>query len=207
MNANDAYRILGLREGAAADEVKAAYRVLAQKYNPESYDAGPLRDDAAARMDEINAAFDAVMTDLRTGGGAQTSAGNAADSTGTSKYAAIRQMINSGNVENALAQLNAIAGGAEDAEWNFLVGSAYYYKGWVNDELRYFSTATQLDPSNREYAAALQNLQSSQRGSMNGNPYQTATSGYGMQGGCSCCDMCTAMMCMDMCCGCGGRGC
>ena len=33
--------------------------------------------------------------------------------------------------EQALAELNAIQGGANDAEWNFLVGSAYYYKGWV----------------------------------------------------------------------------
>ena len=28
-------------------------------------------------------------------------------------------------------ELNAIQGGANDAEWNFLVGSAYYYKGAI----------------------------------------------------------------------------
>lgn len=212
MDTNDAYKVLGLRESATAEEVKTAYRTLAQQYNPDSYEAGPLHDDAAVRMEELNTAFDVVMTNLRTGDSAPDAADTANDNAqsgyqGTSKYTGIRQMINSGNVEGALQQLNGISGGGDDAEWNFLVGSAYYYKGWVNDAMRYFQAACRLDPANREYAAALQNLQSSQRGNMNGNPYaQQQSAGYGNQMGCSCCDMCTAMMCMDMCCGC-GRGC
>ena len=32
----DAYQVLGLRRGASEDEVKAAYRALAQKYNPDN---------------------------------------------------------------------------------------------------------------------------------------------------------------------------
>ena len=203
----NAYTVLGLREGATVEEVKTAYRALAQKYNPDNYEAGPLHDDAVARMEEVNAAFDEIMSALRTGAARASGTQQAADGTG-SKYADIRQLINSGNVEAALQQLNGVAGGDQDAEWNFLVGSAYYYKGWVNDALRYFQAACRLDPANREYAAALQNLQSSANGNMNGNPYYTANSGNaGMQAGCSCCDLCTAMMCMDMCCGCGGRGC
>ena len=117
-------------------------------------------------------------------------------------------MINHGDAENALARLNGIADGAQDAEWNFLVGSAYYYKGWVNDALRYFQQACRLNPGNREYEAALRTLTSNANGNMAGNPY-AATSNVnprGMQMGCSCCDMCTAMMCMDACCGC-GNGC
>ena len=119
----------------------------------------------------------------------------------------IRQMINSGAVEQALAELNAIQGGANDAEWNFLVGSAYYYKGWVADALRYFQTACRLAPGNREYEAALRNLQNSAGGAMPGNPYGNNGMAGAQAVGCSCCDMCTAMMCMDMCCGCGRGGC
>ena len=123
------------------------------------------------------------------------------------RYRAIRQMINSGAVEQALAELNAIQGGANDAEWNFLVGSAYYYKGWVADALRYFQTACRLAPGNREYEAALRNLQNSAGGAMPGNPYGNNGMAGAQAVGCSCCDMCTAMMCMDMCCGCGRGGC
>ncbi|MEG1069699.1 MAG: DnaJ domain-containing protein [Ruthenibacterium sp.] len=207
----DAYRILGLQPGASEEDVKTAYRALAQKYQPEHYEAGPLRDDAQAKMDELNAAFDTIMGALRTGDvqsestSADSTAGN---TTAGGKYNDIRAMINGGDVENALSRLNGIAGGAEDAEWNFLVGSAYYYKGWLADALRYFDTACRLEPSNREYEAARRNLNSSANGNMNGNPYASSARQYNPAGaGCSCCDMCSAMMCMNMCCGCGNGGC
>ena len=35
MDTNNAYRVLGLAPGASEDEVKAAYRALAQQYAPE----------------------------------------------------------------------------------------------------------------------------------------------------------------------------
>lgn len=207
----DAYKILGLQPGANEDEVKTAYRTLAQKYQPENYEAGPLRDDAQAKMDELNAAFDTVMGALRTGdetSTANTAASAAASGAAGGKYNDIRAMINSGDVENALSRLNGIAGGAEDAEWNFLVGSAYYYKGWLADALRYFDTACRIEPSNREYDAARRNLNTSANGNMRGNPYENSANPYNSMGaGCSCCDMCSAMMCMNMCCGCGNGGC
>ena len=52
----DAYQVLGLARGASEEEVKAAYRALAQKYNPENYEAGPLREDAERKMNQINEA-------------------------------------------------------------------------------------------------------------------------------------------------------
>lgn len=140
----DAYKVLGLTEGATEEEIKTAYRALAQKYNPDNYEAGPLREEAEAKMTELNEAFDALMGAIRTGTPVNSrraaNAGEPEPDTGAAangRYRAIRQMINSGAVEQALAELNAIQGGANDAEWNFLVGSAYYYKGWVADALRY----------------------------------------------------------------------
>ena len=44
----DAYKVLGLTEGATEEEIKTAYRALAQKYNPDNYEAGPLREEAEA---------------------------------------------------------------------------------------------------------------------------------------------------------------
>ena len=116
-------------------------------------------------------------------------------------------MIRAGRADEALAQLQSIPNGPASAEWNFLMGSAYYYKGWMNEALRYFQQACQLDPGNREYAAALHNLQSSAQGQMPGNPYGPYGGAQANAVGCSCCDMCMAMYCMDLCCSCGGQGC
>ena len=145
MDTNNAYRVLGLAPGASEDEVKAAYRALAQQYAPEAKPEGPERKEAEARRAELNEAFDTLISVLRTGvthtqQAAQGSPDRAA------AYRAIRQMIDSGNVDGALAQLGAMTGGANDAEWNFLMGSAYYYKGWLAEAMRYFEAACRLAP-------------------------------------------------------------
>ena len=67
MDTNNAYRVLGLAPGASEDEVKAAYRALAQQYAPESKPEGPERREAEARMAELNDAFDTLISVLRTG--------------------------------------------------------------------------------------------------------------------------------------------
>ena len=217
MDTKRAYAALGLREGAGEDEIKQAYRALAQKFDPENYEAGPLREDAERKMNEINEAFDTLMSLHRTGGAPQgqtdgyaqgyaqgPAAGPRMDESRAAQYRVIRQMINSGDIDNALARLSTIQNGSTDAEWNFLMGSAYYYKGWVAQALNYFQAACRLDPSNPEYTAALRNLQRSAGGAMPGNPYGN-NAPYGAQTvTCSCCDMCAAMACMDMCCNCGG---
>lgn len=202
----DAYQVLGLRRGASEEEVKAAYRALAQKYNPDNYEAGPLKEDALKKMEEINAAFDQVMAELR---GAPVHTGESAprqdgQQTNSGSLPEIRALIQQGRVDEALARLQAMPDGPANAEWNFLMGSAYYYKGWLNEALRYFQEACRLAPTNREYAAALHNLQSTAGGQMPGNPYGAYGSAPQANAvGCSCCDLCTAMMCMDMCCSCG----
>lgn len=211
MDANRAYSLLGLREGASEDDIKSAYRTLAKRYDPDQYEAGPLREEAQAKMNEINEAFDTLMSLIRTGSEPHTEYSAPASSqeqngSANGRYRNIRQLINSGAVEQALAQLNAIPDGANDAEWNFLVGSAYYYKGWIAEALRYFETACRLAPGNPEYEAALRNLRNQANGAMPGNPYGNQAP-YGTQAvSCSCCDICAAWMCMDMCCSC-GRGC
>ena len=53
----DAYKVLGLTEGATEEEIKTAYRALAQKYNPDNYEAGPLREEAEAQNDRTERGF------------------------------------------------------------------------------------------------------------------------------------------------------
>jgi len=195
-----AYRTLGLPDGAGEDEIKNAYRALAQKYNLDNYEAdSPLREEAMAKMDEINAAFDTLMSILRTGAAPAPGPGPAQQGGGsaTGRYPAIRQMINAGQIDEALAELSGITG-AGDAEWNFLMGSAYYYKGWLDQAMGYFREAVRLEPGNREYEAALRNLQQSQDGNMQGNPYGGRN--QDAQAMNCACNTCTLLCCLDACC-------
>lgn len=203
MDRQTAYKVLNLADNASEEEVKAAYKHLAQKYGADGYDAGPLRDEAEKKMDELNDAFDAAMGYLRTGQTTQpTAPGGSAAPVG--RYSAIRQLINNNRVDEALAELNSVQNGAADAEWNFLMGSAYYYKGWLDQALAYFTKAASLEPSNPEYAAALRNLQNSANGQMPNSPYYGQNSSA--QAVNCACNTCTTILCMDACCSC-MRGC
>lgn len=198
-----AYSILGLHVGAGEEEIKTAYRALAQKYSADNYEAGPLRDEAGQKMNEINEAFDALMSYIRTGSPTSSETVSSGTRADTSRYAAIRKLINEGNTDEALQELTTIGEGSSDAEWNFLMGSVYYYKGWLDNALRYFQEAVRLEPGNHEYEAALRNLQGSKEGNMQGNPYMNQDpSGAAIN--CAC-NTCTLMCCMDACCSsCGG---
>jgi curved DNA-binding protein CbpA len=54
---DDPYKVLGLERGASEEEVKAAYRKLAKKYHP---DLNPGNEEAARKMNEVNAAYDQI---------------------------------------------------------------------------------------------------------------------------------------------------
>ena len=55
------YRVLGLRPGASKEEVKKAYRDLAQVWHPDRFAHSPrLQEKAQGNLKRINAAFEAL---------------------------------------------------------------------------------------------------------------------------------------------------
>lgn len=61
----DPYAVLGLAPGASLDEAAAAWKRLAKRWHPDRVGDGGL---AAAKMAEINAAYDLVRADTASGG-------------------------------------------------------------------------------------------------------------------------------------------
>ena len=225
---NDPYSVLGVSATATDEEVKKAYRDLARKYHPDNYHDNPLADLAQEKMKEINEAYDQV-TKLRqqggyssgynpgggsgyssAGGGYQYQRGSGYQSGyqsnyqrqssggGASVYAQARSAIQSGNISLAEQLLNG-QGVVHNAEWNFLMGSVCYRKGWTDEARRYYQTAVGLDPNNAEYAQALRYTAT---GGSYYRPeqYRSSSSSSGMDA----CGCCSSLMAADCCCECMG---
>lgn len=198
----DPYQVLGVSPNASDDQVKAAYRELAKKYHPDNYQGNPLADLAGEKMQEINQAYDQIMSQRRNAG---SQPGRQAYSApgyqqSSSQFADIRRLINAGRIAEAQELLDGVAVASRDAEWYFLKGSIYYSRGWLDDALQSFQRACALNPQNQEYAAAYNQLMWQRQ---NGNRQY---GGYQQIGGCSCCDICAALYCANCCMDC-GTGC
>ncbi len=205
----DPYQVLGISQSATDDEVKNAYRQLARKYHPDNYVDNPLADLATEKMKEINEAYDEIQRRRRGGGQSQYGQSHGGQgyggqqSYGQSQYAPpsqlddIRQMIQNGRLLEAEELLEGIPQQRRDGEWNYLMGTIYYSKGWLDSALNYYTAACRLSPGNLEYRAAYQRLmQQRQYGA-----YTTSTTT------CDCCEICASIYCCSTCCSCMGSGC
>lgn len=201
----DPYKVLGVSPDASDDEIKKAYRALARKYHPDKYRDSDLADLASEKMKEVNAAYEEIQNIRKNGGSQKSSYSNNNSQSGynygggTSKnplYNEIRRYLNDGNIAAAEAKLFEVHEGDRVAEWNFLYGCVLIKKGQYVDAQRYIDIACSMDPYNHEYRAAKDQLRRQAQGY---GGYDSAP-----RVGCSCCDICAGLMCMDCLCSCMG---
>lgn len=197
----DPYEILGVSPQDSDETIKAAYKELVKKYHPDNYSQSPLNGAADEKMQEINAAFDEIMNIRRGGGHAGESF--AGEQNGSIDYYYVRTLIQNGDITRADSILNSANGNMRSAEWYFLKGSVCYTRGWLNEAADNFSTAHNMEPSNPEYRAALEQMNRNRNGYMNGNPNPQYNTNPNV-GGCTGCDMCQGLICADCCCECMG---
>ena len=208
---NDPYRVLGVPPTATDEEVKKAYRDLARKYHPDKYADTDLSELASEKMKEVNAAYEQICSmrsaKQTSGQGYSESYSGSYGQKGTygkangndahrMDYNAVREMINRGQIDAALARLMAIPEGERSAEWNFLMGCAMARRRFYADALGYFDAACAADPYNVEYRSERDNLRRYAQSASGG--YQTAGVNADL------CDCCSALLCFNLCCG--GRG-
>jgi len=196
---NDPYSVLGISPGATDAEVKKAYREMVRKYHPDNYHDNPLSDLAQEKMKEVNEAYNNIqrMRDkggYQPGGSYRPGSGQSGATNATAEGARVRAAVNSGDLKLAEELLKAFP--ARNAEWNFLMGSVCYRKGWLDDATQYFQTAVSMEPGNAEYRQALSFM------SQGGQAYKPYGQGPLASQGCDACDCCAAMLCMNMCCRC-----
>ncbi len=187
------YTVLGIDPNATDEEVKKAYRELAKKYHPDNYADSPLADLAQEKMKEINEAYDTIQRSRADGG--------ARYAQGSYMFAEIRSYIEAGDFYEAGIRLDAVKQSERNAEWFYLKGRVNESRGFFFEAARCYETACAMDPQNGEYREAAERLQRSAQ-SYDGRR-AAGTPGCG----CSVCDICMGIMCLDCCCDCFGPGC
>lgn len=221
---DDPYKVLGLERGASDDEVKQAYRRLAQKYHP---DLNPGDQEAAKKMQEINEAYDQIKNPEKYAH--QQSAGNPGSQGGYDPFGgygpfggwsytswedtgrqyqqqstqdayqrSAEQYIRFNRFQEALNALQNSS--SRNANWYYLSALANDGLGNQVTALEHIRKAVSMEPDNQQYLWTLQQLEHS------GDGYRKSAGNFkGFSfGGDPCTNLCLCYA-INACC-CGGRG-
>jgi molecular chaperone DnaJ len=208
------YKVLGVSENATQEEIRAAYLELVKKYHPDKYTDNPLKELAGEKLKEINQAYEMLtkkQANNHSAGTGYSSSSSSSGSYGTNnaggsysrpggtsysgpfatEFARARSFINQNNLNAAREILDSVS--VHNAEWNYLYGVIYLRQGWYEKAFSCISRAYDAEPDNAEYRNAYVSLNNS------GRAYQRNANGN--MDASPCCDVCSALMCLNCCCG------
>lgn len=134
--------ILGLDEGATAEQIEEAYSRLRAKYMEERFLDGEAGNNAAKMLGKVETARDELLAELNE------AAKNENGEEGGS-YSKVEEFIKAGNLQDAQRALDAF--NERNAEWHYLQSVVFYRKNWVNESKKQLEIAMRLDPENDKY--------------------------------------------------------
>ncbi len=171
---DDPYKVLGLEQGASAEDVKKAYRRMAKVYHPDLHPDDP---EAAQKMNEINEAYDmltnpekyAVKRAMQEAqqtqqweavyddgaAGQQTVARPTPLPEDTPEIKQAVAYINAGQAQNAIDILTHIPSTGRNARWYYLSALANQLLGSYIQATDQMEKAAQLEPKNQMYQQLL----------------------------------------------------
>ncbi len=203
---DDPYKVLGLGPDASDEDVKRAYRRLAKKYHP---DLNPGDQEAARKMQEVNAAYDQIKNPEKYGqpqsggyydpfGGYYRQQQSYGGQTGGQYQQAAAQYIRFGRYREAL---NALQNDSDrNARWYYLSALANDGLGNQVTALEHIRRAVSMEPDNPEYLHVLDQIEHG------GAAYRQQAGNFrGFSMGMDpCTNLCLCYMMNIFCCG--GRG-
>lgn len=213
---NDPYSVLGVSPNASNDDIKKAYRELSRKYHPDSYVDNPLSDLAEEKFKEVQEAYQEIMNEREHGYSSSSQSYNRSygSSSNQSSYGnsggysygqggansgdmvTVYNYLNAGRYRDALNILSGINN--RNAQWYYYSAVANMGMGNNYVGLDHARQATVLDPSNQEYRAFLNRIQSTSM------QYNNMGRGYGRGRNDDMCDVCMKLWCADSMCECMG---
>ena len=168
---DDPYKVLGVSPDASDEEIKRAYRALAKKYHP---DRNPGDEEAAKKMQQINAAYEQIKNpDKAAGqqagyggygyggydpfGGYQRQQGYEGASGPDSYQQAAYQYIRFGRFQEAL---NTLGNATErNARWYYLSALANDGLGNQVTAMEHIRRAVSMEPDNPVYLNFLRQME------------------------------------------------
>ncbi len=195
----DPYEVLGIPRSATQEQVKAAYRELAKKYHPDRFINSPLAENANKKMQEINEAYDAIISENKDNSSYASQGYSGKYSYNT--FQQVKNLIQQNRLQEAEEALERMDRNFRDAQWYYLKGQINYKRGWTDQAYTYFSMAYKMNPSNAEYQHAYENMSAQRSGG-----FRTAQgrNSHTSRNGCDGCDICQGLICADCCCECMG---
>lgn len=134
--------ILGLEDGATAEQIEEAYSRLKAKYMEERFLDGEAGNRAAKMLGKVETARDELLAELNE-------AAKQEDGAEGGSYSKVEEYIKAGNLQDAQRALDAF--NERGAEWHYLQSVVFYRKNWVNESKKQLEIAMRLDPENDKY--------------------------------------------------------
>lgn len=140
-----ALEMLGLKNGATAQDVRAAYRRLVKACHPDQFQDAEQQKAAQEKLIRLNLAYEEAlkMVERRTVGF------NLIPMEEAKHFA--QRLIDQGNLESALRQLGRAD--SKDADWYFMQGNILMGLKQYEAAHQSYREAVRRDPENRTYRA------------------------------------------------------